>query len=221
MTCRLALRLALLAAALLAACASREPSTEAPALRPAEARALVASLLPPQTSDRAGWAADIHAAFAALQLPVTPGNVCAAVAITEQESGFRADPAVPGLPAMAWREIEQRAERVGVPMLVVRGALALSSPGGRSYGERIDAAKTERELSEIFDDFIGMVPMGRRLFAGWNPVRTGGPMQVSIAYAERHASDNPYPYTMDGDVRREVFTVPLLEVAPDRGVAQV
>jgi hypothetical protein len=128
------------------------------------------------------------------------------IGITEQESGFRADPAVPGLPRIAWQQIEERAQRAGVPMLVVRGALQLSSPNGKTYGERIDAVKTERELSEIFEDFIGMVPMGRRLFAGWNPVRTGGPMQVSIEFAERHAQSRPYPYPVDDSIRHEVFT---------------
>jgi hypothetical protein len=128
------------------------------------------------------------------------------IGIAEQESGFRADPSVPGLAAMAWKQIEQRAERAGVPMLLVRGALQWPSPDGRRYGERIDNARTERELSEIFEDFIGMVPMGQRLFAGWNPVRTGGPMQVSIEFAQKHAQARPYPYPVDGSIRHEVFT---------------
>jgi uncharacterized protein DUF1615 len=51
-----------------------------------------------------------------------------------------------------------------------------------------------------------MAPMGQRLFSGWNPVRTGGPMQVSIEFAERHAQSRPYPYPVDGSIRREVFT---------------
>lgn len=201
-TCRSSL-IAPLIAVLLAGCASREP---APPLRPAEARALIAQLLHAQTSDRAGWASDIYAAFATLDLAPTPHNICAVVGVTEQESGFRTDPAVPGLAAIAWRQIEQRAQRAGVPMLVVRGALQLPSPNGKSYGERIDNAKTERELSDIFDDFIGMVPMGQRLFSSWNPVRTGGPMQVSIEFAERHAQSRPYPYPVDGSIRHEVFT---------------
>ena len=193
-------------AALLAACASPEPAPEVVALRPAEARARIAALLPAQTSDRGGWATDIYAAFAALQIAPTPEHICAVVGITEQESTFRADPAVPGLGAIAWQQIEQRAQRAGVPMLVVRGALALGSPSGASYAERIDKARTERDLSDTFDDFIGMVPLGQRLFAAWNPVHTGGPMQVSIEYAQRHAQTRPYPYPVDGSLRREVFT---------------
>ena len=38
----------------------------------------------------------------------------------------------------------------------------------------------------MYEDFIGQVPIGQRLFAGCNPVRTGGPMQVSIEFAEAH-----------------------------------
>ncbi|BFO08550.1 hypothetical protein GGER_10600 [Serratia rubidaea] len=59
-------------------------------------------------------------------------------------------------------------------------------------------------MSAIFDDFIDMVPMGQRLFGSLNPVRTGGPMQVSIAFAEAHAKG--YPYPIDGSIRREVFS---------------
>jgi len=201
------IRLALsMVAMALAGCASRGTSPEAPALRPDEARALIANSLPAQTGDRAGWATDIHAAMSALGVPATPSSICAVVGITEQESGFRSDPAVPGLAAIAWQQIDQRAERAGVPVLVVRGALHLSSPTGKSYSERIDNAKTERALSEIFEHFIGMVPMGKRLFSGWNPVRTGGPMQVSVEFAERHAQSKPYPYPVDGSIRHEVFT---------------
>ena len=175
-------------------------------MRPADARALLARLLPANVADRAGWATDIYASFAAMEIAPTPANMCAVIAVTEQESGFRADPTVPGLGALAWKEIDGRAERAGVPQLLVRAALGLSSPTGKSYGQRIDAAKTERELSDIFDDFIAMVPMGKRLFARWNPVRTGGPMQVSVTFAETHATRRPYPYPLQGALRHEVFT---------------
>jgi len=51
-----------------------------------------------------------------------------------------------------------------------------------------------------------MVPLGERLFARLNPVRTGGPMQVGIAFSEEHASNRPYPYPLAGSIRNEVFT---------------
>ena len=195
-------------AALLAGCASNE-ITRSPEPRPltaAEGRALVSRLLPPNVPDRAGWATDIYAAIAALQIPPTTDNVCAAIAVTEQESSFRADPAVPGLSSIAWKEIDKQSEKVGVPRLVVRAALLLTSPDGRSYSDRLDAVKTEKQLSEIFEDFIGMVPMGKTFFTDRNPVRTGGPMQVSIAYAESHAASKSYPYPVTGTIRHEVFT---------------
>ena len=173
---------------------------------PTEARAAIQRVLPAAIDDKAGWAADIHAALAALELPSTPDNLCAVIAVTEQESGFRADPAVPNLASIAWKEIDHRAERAGVPKLAVRTALALKSSDGRSYAERIDAVKTERQLSEIFEDFIGMVPLGKTWLADHNPVRTGGPMQVSITFAEAFAQSREYPYPVKESIRREVFT---------------
>ena len=60
--------------------------------------------------------------------------------------------------------------------------------------------------SAIFDDFIGMVPLGRTFLATRNPVRTGGPMQVSVAFAEAQAGSRPYPYPVPRTLRDEVFT---------------
>ena len=52
-----------------------------------------------------------------------------------------------------------------------------------------------------------MVPMGRRLFAGWNPVRTGGPMQVSIEFARAaRASRSPIRTRSSAASADEVFT---------------
>jgi hypothetical protein len=195
------------AVALLAACASEPQRPPAPAaLTPAEARALIARGMPAGVADRAGWATDIYAAFATLRVDATPPALCAALAVTEQESSFRVNPTVPGLARIAWREIETKAEAAGIPKLLVHAALKIDSSDGRSYSERIDAATTELELSRIFEDIIDRVPMGKRLFGRYNPVRTGGPMQVGVAFAEAHARDKPYPYPMAGSVRDEVFT---------------
>jgi hypothetical protein len=192
----------------LAGCATTEdtgrPGTRA--LTADEGRALVSHLLPDGVTDRNGWAVDIYAAITALQVAPSPENICAAVGITEQESGFRVDPAVPGLAAIAWKEIDRQRERMGIPKLVLTAALALPSSNGKSYSERIDGVRTELQLSDIFDDLIGRVPLGQRFLADRNPVRTGGPMQVSIAFAESHAAHKPYPYPMTGSIRHEVFT---------------
>ncbi len=175
-------------------------------LGPTEARALMVRLMPESLRDKTGWAADIHAALSALELPSTPQNLCAVMAVTEQESGYQADPAVPGLATIARQEIDRRADRAGVPALAVRAALALSSTSGRSYAERLETVKTERELSELYEDFIGRVPLGKTFLADDNPVRTGGPMQVSIRFAEDQMKERRYPYALKDSVRHEVFT---------------
>jgi hypothetical protein len=190
----------------LAGCSTADRADGQAAASPAQTHALINRLLASDTRDRVGWATDIYAAFAALKRPATVENICAVIAVTEQESSFRDDPTVPGLSKIAWKEIDDRARRLGIPSLVVRTALRISSPDGRSYSERIDKATTERELSEIFEDLIGLVPMGKSLFGAWNPVRTGGPMQVSIAFAEEHARAKPYPYPVKDSIRHEVFT---------------
>src|SRR5438067_2255053 len=61
-------------------------------------RALLEHLIPTGVEDHAGWTTDILAALSALDIPQTPENFCSVIAITEQESSFRADPSVPGLP---------------------------------------------------------------------------------------------------------------------------
>jgi Protein of unknown function (DUF1615) len=193
-----------LIAGVLAGCGASTPRE--PPIDPDVARAHIAKLLPPGVNNRSAWAADIFAALEALELRPTTEHACAAIGVTQQESTFQVDPPVAGLATIARKEIDERAARYHIPKLVVSAALNLTSPNGKSYSERLKQAKTERELSEIFEDFIDIVPLGKRLFADLNPVRTGGPMQVAIAYAEAHAAEHRYPYPMPTNVRREVFT---------------
>src|SRR5512139_3641356 len=159
MESRIAHRLLIGTIAVLAGCATTEEGRQAPGHPPisaAEGRALTARLLPSGVADRNGWATDIYAAIAVLDIPPTVENLCAVVAITEQESGFRVDPVVPGLSSIAWKEIERRRERAGVPKLALDAALALPSGNGKSYRDRLDEVKTEQQLSLLFEDFIAM-----------------------------------------------------------------
>jgi uncharacterized protein DUF1615 len=191
--------------ALLAGCATQQ-RLQAPPRSPAEVRAQLVRLLPKDTADREGWATDIQSAFQLLDIPPSSENLCAALAVAAQESGFSADPEVPGLGRIARGEIDRRAAQHHVPKLLVSAALQLPSPGGSSYQQRLQLVRTERELSRLYEDFIGKVPLGQRLLGGANPVRTGGPMQVGIAFAEQHARTHPYPYATDASIRHEVFT---------------
>jgi hypothetical protein len=188
----------------LSSCASRPPAQ--PAASPADGRALIDRSLPPKLSDRAGWVSDLYAAFAALELTPSRENVCAVLAVTAQESGFRVDPVVPDLGAIAWREIDRRAAHAGIPVGVVHEVLKLDSPTGQSYGDRIEHARTEKELSDIFEDFTGSLPLGRTLFASWNPIRTRGPMQVNVAFADQFAATHTYPYPVKVSIDEELFS---------------
>lgn len=180
-----------------------------PAPRPAistESRALLQHLLPAGIQDRADWAQDILTAFQWLRIPAEAENLCATLAIIEQESSFQADPVVAGLDRIVWKEIEARRERLHLPKLLVDAALAKNSPDGRSYKARIDALRTERQMNALFEDMIAEIPFGRELLGGYNPVRTGGPMQVSVRFAEEHQRERGYPYPTRASVRSEVFT---------------
>jgi Protein of unknown function (DUF1615) len=198
-----ALRIWLLAGAALAGCAGGPPTET---LSPTDARAIIDESLPRTLSDRNGWLNDIFAAFTVLTVQPSHENVCAVVAVIQQESGFQVDPVIPGLSAIARREIDSRAEHAHVPLMIVHGLLGLKSSDGRSYGERLDHAKTEKDLSDIYEDFISSVPMGRTLFDDKNPIRTRGPMQVNVAFANEFAAAAPYPYPVKRSIPDEVFT---------------
>ncbi len=173
--------------ALLMSCASGPPVAPAPPISAAEARASIDKAIPHAVADRAGWVADIYAGFTTQSIPPTRQNVCAVVAVIEQESNFRVNPVVPGMGAIARREIDTRAEHAGVPLLLVHGALQLKSATGRSYGERIDAARTEKDLSDIFEDFIGSVPLGAAVVLGLESrTHAGVPCKSTSRLRQRH-----------------------------------
>ena len=192
-----------LAGLLLAACGTQRVN-QAPELTPGQVRAQIVRLMPASTPDREGWAADIQTAFAAQELEPSTENLCSVLAVTEQESTYQVDPPVPNMAKIARGEIDRRAARLHIPNLLINRALQIKSPNGKTYAARLNAARTEKDLSGIFDDFIGMVPMGQTLFGSLNPVHTGGPMQVSIAFAEQRARF--YPYPVAHSIRQEVFT---------------
>src|SRR3984957_7093085 len=177
---------------LLCGCPAEKPETT-PAVNTADAKALTEQSLPRNIADRAGWTTDIYGAFTVLTVTPTQENICAVVAVIAQESGFQVDPVVPGLGAIARKEIDTRASRAHVPHVLVEGVLQLKSSNGRTYGERIDAARTEKDLSDAYEDLIGSVPLGQTLFAERNPIRTRGPMQVNVAFAEQFSTVAPYP----------------------------
>ncbi|MEN0583592.1 MULTISPECIES: DUF1615 domain-containing protein [unclassified Kosakonia] len=184
--------------------AEKEKALEQQQNQPMDVASVVRRTIPASVKDREGWAQDLATTFSSQKLSPTLENICSVLAVAQQESNYQSDPVVPGLNKIAWKEIDKRAERMHIPTMLVHTALKIPSPNGKSYSERLDKVRTEKELSAIFDDFIGMVPMGQKLFGSLNPVRTGGPMQISVAFAEQHTDG--YPWKMEGTVRQEVFS---------------
>lgn len=71
-------------AALLTGCALPGRVAAPSGMGPTEAREMIVRLSPPSTVNRAGWAMDIYAVVTTLEVPATPENLCAVLAVTEQ-----------------------------------------------------------------------------------------------------------------------------------------
>lgn len=185
---------------MLAACSTTPPAGD-PAVE--QLRSRIAQRIPDKVDDRQGWAADIQTAFHVQGIAPNDENICATLAVIEQESGYLTDPEVPNLGAVSRSELEKRARAKRIPKLAVSAALNADSLDGRTYAQRLAAVRTEGQLSELYEEVIGRVPLGGKLLGGHNPVQTGGPMQVSIAFAGAHMAGYPYP---GKNARQEVFT---------------
>jgi hypothetical protein len=145
-------------------------------------------------------------AFTTLKLPYSAQNFCAVLAVAEQESGYDPDPVTPNLANIVWGEIEKRRKKYLIPSLVVDAALLKTSPNGQSYKERINSLRTKRQMNALYEDMVRELPFGQTIFEHKNPIRDGGPMQVSVAFAETHVRVWPYPYPYK-NLRDEVFSL--------------
>lgn len=168
-------------------------------------KVLLNRLLPQGIPDRNGWNNDIFTAFTHLKIPYTPQYFCAVLAVAEQESGFSPDPVTPNLSKIVWGEIEKRRQKYLIPAVVVNAAMLKTSPDGRSYKDRINSLRTKRQMNALYEDMARELPFGQTLVEQKNPIRDGGPMQVSVAFAETHIRAWPYPYAYR-NLRDEVFT---------------
>jgi hypothetical protein len=194
---------------LLLACADEPPA--APPL-PYEQQTITEKMLvrafpSDRVKDREGWARDLYDVFAKDAIPATIGNACAAVAATEQESGYVADPAVPGIGGMIDEWITEKQATMGkLPAWAfgqtLRAVLDAKGPGQqRSYYDRLKAAHTERDVDVVFraflDDQRAKLPKALQVAESavevvadpddFNPITTAGCMQVKVSFAEEHA----------------------------------
>jgi hypothetical protein len=141
-----------------------------------------------------GWATDIFDALRAHGLPVSIENVCSTIAIIDQESGFRADPPVPGLGAISEKAIR---EKLSIPIVgrVALNFLENNPTPETSFMKRIRAAKTERDLDLAYRallqdaskraslDLVMRSGLFNKLIEDKNEIDTIGSMQVSVKFA--------------------------------------
>lgn len=186
--------------------AASENAAESSSKSPREIQNLIVKILPKYVKDKEGWAADIQVPFTSLNIEPSVENLCSAIAVIEQESSFVANPRVANLPKIALNEIYARGAKIGIPNWAINSALSVRSKNGRTYLQRIKSAYTEGELSDIFEEMADSLPLGKSLLGSYNPIRTAGAMQVSVAFATTQLQKAPYPYPLGDDLRHELFT---------------
>ena len=152
----------------------------------------------PGVKDAAGWAEDILTNLASLKIPQTEENVCAVIAVVDQESGFVANPAIPKLGAIA----EQAMQKEFQENAKYRIFFSLFPHLRREFMNRVRTAKTERDLDlasrYLMDSILSrenesVLELLSRLFGGKlslvdffeanNKIATIGSMQVSVRSA--------------------------------------
>lgn len=192
---------AVLVAIALASCTHHRPVPAVPVL---DARG-VAELVGPGAIDREGWANDIVAAIRLAKKEPTAERACAVIAVIEQESGYQADPAVPNLPRIVTKALEDKLAPLG----------PLAKPTLRAVVDdetraRIATLRTERDLDRLFRETISAkLPAAVTSVTGiddLNPVTTAGAMQVKVAFAREmsglsDAETRELLYTRFGGVR--------------------
>jgi hypothetical protein len=197
------------------------PSPPPPPLTPALEPADVARLLPQTVKDKDAWADDIVVAIRMTGKVPTAERACAVIAIIGQESGFKADPSVANLPQIVRDGIDEKLAPLGPLAGPARDAiLAGRAPGEtRTFGERIAALKTERDLDRFFRDvaaaYRSEMPgsfavaqalsflLGKGSLADLNPVTTAGSMQVKVSFARALGEKDGLS---DDDVRELLYT---------------
>lgn len=172
-------------------------------------------------ADANGWAFDMHDALDANSLPATRENVCAVIAVIDQESSFNADPAVPGLGTIAEKAIRDRF--AGIPVagsLAIRWLERTPTPDA-SFMARIRRARTEHDLDLAYRalvDYAGktsnldvVMRLGvlNSLIEERNQINTAGSMQVSVKFAMDEARKTRWlPMSLDDAyaVRDQLYT---------------
>jgi Protein of unknown function (DUF1615) len=168
--------------------------------------AKIISLLPSKVNNKELWSTDIERAIESLDLEPSKENICSVIAVIDQESSFQEDPVVLGLDKIVTKEIERKRDSYHIPKFVVDTALNKKSKTGETYRQRIRHLKTEKDVNQLFYELINQLPFGEEIYSRKNPIKTAGPMQTQVSFAESLVKEKKYPYLVTRTIRDEVFT---------------
>ncbi|MDE2384586.1 MAG: DUF1615 family protein [Alphaproteobacteria bacterium] len=175
----------------------------------------------PAVKEPDGWASDLLDVLQVQGLPASRENICATIAVIDQESNFVANPVVPGLGKLAEKSLREKFGRVPFLSGMVMDWLDAHPKGETSYLQRIRAARTERDLDLTYRALVNdfgtasnmslVVQSGllNRLIEEHDNISTIGSMQVSVRFALDEARARRYlPMTLSDDyaVRDELYT---------------
>jgi hypothetical protein len=167
------------------------------------------------------WAADLLDVLKLHDLPASKENICAAIAIIDQESGFVADPAVTGLGKISEKALRAKMDKVPVLGRVALHFLEIKPSPSNNYLARIRSARTERDLDLVYRAMVadaakqsglGLVinsGLLNRQIDGRNEIDTIGSMQVSVDFALEVAKRRRWlPMSLDDvyALRDELYT---------------
>lgn len=160
--------------------------------------------------DAQGWALDLHDVMQQHGFPESKENICAAIAIIDQESGFVADPVVPGLGKLSEQALRDKFNKVPIGGGIALRWLENNPTPQASFLARIRNAKTERDLDLAYRslvDYAGkttsldkVLRLGllNKLIEERNEIDTAGSMQVSVKFALSETKKRRWlPMTLD------------------------
>ena len=175
----------------------------------------------PNVVEPDSWASDLLDVMQAQSIPQTRENVCAAIAIIDQESNFVANPVVAGLGELADKTLRAKMSRYPIVGTLALEFLDTHPASDTSYLQRIRRAKTERDLDLTYRAMVNdagtasnmslFVQSGllNRMIEERNDISTVGSMQVSVRFAMAEAKSQRYlPMTLSDDyaLRDELYT---------------
>lgn len=183
----------------------------------------IARFIPDGVAERLDWSEAILGALTESHLPTDRLAVCAVIAVIGQESGFQANPVVPGLARIVRARIDRYKTKLGPlgdPLL--ERLLAGHSPGdARPFTQRLDTVRTERDVDLLFRDLLAYYQANHpALFeaVAWagkladldeltdlDPITTAGSMQVSVRFATQWAGEHQGA-SSSADVRDALYT---------------